>query len=220
MTSPRFLPKNAQEVQKVILFFIWRGEEYVLTLQFLDSRTGEFFPLKFFFFLNLAIFIRRKKGVKVGPKVQTLGISHFCKNLSFSKTLKALFLFPWVLPVVKILAESGNIWGRKGPEPTQKGTFHGCWIGTKNFENLWLDNQECYTHKTYHDYVSLWEPSFAKKLGRKRRRNGKSSKNEPENQFFGLISWNSQDSIKSRNMPCTSLLVQISKEFDCIYLGE
>ena len=69
------------------------------------------FFLQNYFFKNLAIFFRGKKGVKVGPKVQTLGISRFCKNLSFSKILKALFLFPWILPVVKILAESGNIWG-------------------------------------------------------------------------------------------------------------
>ena len=59
-----------------------------------------------------------------------------------------------------------------------------------------------------------------KKMGRKRRRNWKTSENEPENGFFGLISWNFQDFIKNHNMPCTSLLVQISKEFDRIYLGE
>ena len=59
-----------------------------------------------------------------------------------------------------------------------------------------------------------------KKIERKGRRNWKTSKNEPENGFFGLISWNFQDFIENRNMPCTSLLVQISKEFDRIYLGE
>ena len=41
-----------------------------------------------------------------------------------------------------------------------------------------------------------------------------------KNGIFGLISWNFQDFIKNRNMPCTSLLVQISEEFDRIYLGE
>ena len=59
-----------------------------------------------------------------------------------------------------------------------------------------------------------------KKLGRNRWCNRKTYENEPGNGFFGLISWNFQDFIKNRNMPCTSLLVQISKEFDRIYLGE
>ena len=57
-------------------------------------------------------------------------------------------------------------------------------------------------------------------MGLKRRRNRKTSENKPENQFFGLISWNFWDFVKNRNMPCTSLLFQISEEFDHIYLGK
>ena len=77
------------------------------------------------------------KGVKVGAKVQTLGISRFWKNFSwknfsFSKILKALLLFPWMLTVMKMLAKSGKF----GSVRAQKGPFHGCWIGTKNLENL------------------------------------------------------------------------------------
>ena len=70
----------------------------------------------------------------------------------------------------------------------------------------------------------VMRPFICQKIGRNskgvRRHNWKTSENEPENQFFGLISWNFQDFIKNRNMPYTSLLVQISKEFERIYLGE
>ena len=72
---------------------------------------AEFFPQTFFFFFLFRTSSSGEKRVKVGPKVQTLGISLFCKNLSFSKILKALFLFPGILYVMKMLAESGDIWG-------------------------------------------------------------------------------------------------------------
>ena len=153
---------------------------------------AEYFPPKFFFFFISAIFFRGKKGIKVGPKVQTPGISCFCKNLSFSKILKVLFLFPGILPVVKILAESGNIWGELGPRTSPKGAIS--WM-LNRYEKLWkfLTWQSKMLY-SYHDYASLWDLSFAKKLGRNSNgvieRKRKTSESEPENQFFGLISWN------------------------------
>ena len=73
-----------------------------------------------------------------------------------------------------------------------------------------------YLHETFH---------LAKKLGRNSQgvggRKQKTSEEEPENQFFGLISWNFQNYIKNRNacdaLYCTRLLFQISKESDSIW---
>ena len=61
------------------------------------------------------------------------------------------------LTLVKISAKSTHIWGRKGPETPEKGQMapDGCCIATKTFENLKIDNQKCFTNKTFHDYVPL-----------------------------------------------------------------
>ena len=61
-------------------------------------------------FFNLAIFFWGKKGPMLDQKCKLCVSPVSVKILSFSKILEALFLFPWILSVVKILAESGNIW--------------------------------------------------------------------------------------------------------------
>ena len=168
---------------------------------------AEFFPPKFLF-----LWFRPSSGGKKGPKLETLGISRFCKDLNFSKILKALFLFPWILTVVKTLAIFGGVRVQNLPK---KGYFMDAWIGTKNFKiyNLTTKNAILtklttiiYLYETFH---------LQKKLGRNsqgvRRHNWKTSESKSENQFFGLISWNFQDFTKNCNMSCTSLLVQISK---------
>ena len=65
-------------------------KRYVLILKFLDSSMAEFFLPKFLF---CVWFTPSSGGKKVEPRVQILGISHFSKNLSFSKIIKGLFLF-------------------------------------------------------------------------------------------------------------------------------
>ena len=77
----------------------------------------------------------------------------------------------------------------------------------------------------YHNCVFSWDLSFGKKFGHNsqgvRGRNWKSSEKKPKKQFFGLISWNFQDYIKKCMicdiLPCTALLVQISKESESIW---
>ena len=51
--------------------------------------------------------------------------------------------------------------GELGPP---KKPFHGCWIGTKNFDNLWLDKHKCYAHETHHYYVSSRDLQFGKRF--------------------------------------------------------
>ena len=82
----------------------------VLPFAYLDSPMAEFLFKKYLLFLISAIF-RGEKGVKVRPNLETLGISHFCKNLNFSKILQTLFVYPGIIPLVKISTKSGNIWG-------------------------------------------------------------------------------------------------------------
>ena len=91
---------------------------------------AEFFPC--IFLLSLIL----KRGVKVGLKKQTLGLSHFCKYLSFLKIIQIVFLYTNILTLVKISAKLNNILGESEPKKLQKGPFHGCLISTKNFENF------------------------------------------------------------------------------------
>ena len=53
-------------MQKVILFFIRRGEGYVLTLQLLDSPMREVFPPKL---LLVFLIWPSSSGAKRGPKL-------------------------------------------------------------------------------------------------------------------------------------------------------
>ena len=75
-------------------------------------------------------------GPKDGPKLKTLGTSLFPLKTEFSKIVDTLSLSRDILPLVQILAESGNFWGNYGPKSPQNGPFHGCCIAMKQFEIL------------------------------------------------------------------------------------
>ena len=86
-------------------------KNFILT--YLDSSMTEVFPHYCLFFSILTIF-RRKRGLKVGPKVLTLGASFFHKYSNPSKNFQTMFLFLRVLPLARIrqyctiLAEQGS----------------------------------------------------------------------------------------------------------------
>ena len=91
VTPPCFLLKISQILQKVIAFFPKRGradKNFILT--YLDSSVAEVFPKYCLFFSILATF-RRKRGVRVGPKVITLGPFLFHKYSDPSKVFKQCF---------------------------------------------------------------------------------------------------------------------------------
>ena len=46
--------------------------------------------------------LQRKQGIKVGPKLLTLGLPLFHKNLNPSKNVHTMFLLARVLPLVRI----------------------------------------------------------------------------------------------------------------------
>ena len=60
---------------------------------------------------------RGKRGVKVGPKVQTLCTSRFHKNLNFSEIFQTHFLPRCVLPLVKTSSELDNFSGGRSQNP-------------------------------------------------------------------------------------------------------
>ena len=95
---PVSLSKIAKIGQKVIIFFLEREEEMgpwflniwiVLWLKF-------FCKCKCIYFFSISAIFREKRGVKVGPKVQTLGTFRLHKNLRFSKILKLKITFSLV----------------------------------------------------------------------------------------------------------------------------
>ena len=130
MTSPRFSPKKSSESAKSnSIFHLKRRRD---TSWFCNFWIAQWLT---FFFKKVFLWFWQSSGRKMGSKLDQIWTS-LCKAVSFSKILKALFLLPWILPAIKMLAKSGNIWGSLSPKPPQRRPFHGCWIGTKNFENL------------------------------------------------------------------------------------
>ena len=81
-----------------------RRRDWALILPYLDSSMAKGFLWKFFIFFISAIF-RRKQGVKVGSKVQTLNSPCFSKKTIFPKIIQTLFFSVWVLYLGKISAK-------------------------------------------------------------------------------------------------------------------
>ena len=102
---------------------------------------ADLFPYYYLFFLISVIF-RWTREAEVGPKVQTLGLSHFHENLNPSKSFQRMLLFARVLPLVRISAKCDQIWGSKYPKTFQKALLHKCSIGTKTLKiyNLIIPN--------------------------------------------------------------------------------
>ena len=65
---PDFYQKTPKKCKKQSHFSLEREKRHVLTLQFLDSPVGEFFPRKLFCF-KFGHLLQGEKGIKVRPKV-------------------------------------------------------------------------------------------------------------------------------------------------------
>ena len=99
---------------------VFPDKDFILT--YLDSSMAEVFPHFCLFFLILTIF-RRRRGVKVGPKVLILRPSLFHKYLNPSKNFQAMFLFASILPLAKMLAILDHIGGVRTHKPPKKDYF-------------------------------------------------------------------------------------------------
>ena len=110
--DPTLFPgKNSPNIANI---FSGKGRgDTALILTYLNSPMAEVFPHYSFLFPISAIF-KGIRGVKVAPKVQTLGPSLFHKNSNPSKNFQTMFLFARVLPLVGISAILDHIWGIKG----------------------------------------------------------------------------------------------------------
>ena len=122
--DPALFPdKNIANIAKSNRIFPGKGrgdKDFILI--YLDSSMAEVFPHYCLFFFILAIFMR-KRGVKVGSKMLTLGPSFFHKYSNLSKNFQTVFLFPRVLPLVRISELLDHTGGVRTQKPPKKGYF-------------------------------------------------------------------------------------------------
>ena len=116
-----------------------RGDKDLI-LTYLDSSMAEVFPLCLFF--SILIIFRRKRGVKVGPKVLISRPSLFHKYLNPSKKFQTVFLFASVLPLMKMSAILDHIGGVRTQKPPKKDNFVAAKSVRKTLEifNLTITN--------------------------------------------------------------------------------
>ena len=108
VTTPRFVVKISEILQKVIVFFLAKGDG--IKTSFWHNWIAEwlmFSALLLIFFFILAIF-RRKRVVKVGPKVLTLGPPLFHILQKFFKQCFCLLDYYLKLTTIIYLHESVN----------------------------------------------------------------------------------------------------------------
>ena len=122
--DPALFPsKSIPNIAKSNRILLGKGrgdKDFILT--YLDSSMAEVFSRHCLFFSILAVF-RRKRGVKVGPKVLTVGLPLFHKYSNPSKNFQTVFLFARVLPLVRISAILDHIGGVRTQKPSWKGYF-------------------------------------------------------------------------------------------------
>ena len=118
--DPALFPgKNISNIAKNNRIFPERekGEKYFI-LTYLDISMGEVFQ----HYCLLAIF-RRKRGVKVGPKVLTLSPSLFHMYSNLSKIFETVFLLSRLLPLLRIPTILYRIGEVEAKKPPKKGYF-------------------------------------------------------------------------------------------------
>ena len=118
--DPALFPsKNIQNIAKNNRIFPKREKrekDFILTYS--DISMAEVLQ----HYCLLAIF-RRKRGVKVGPKVLTLSPSLFHIYSSPSKIFETVFLLSRLLPLLRIPTILYHIGGVKAKKPPKKGYF-------------------------------------------------------------------------------------------------
>ena len=133
--DPALFPsKSIPNIAKSNRILLGKGrgdKDFILT--YLDSSMAEVFSRHCLFFSILAVF-RRKRGVKVGPKVLTVGLPLFHKYSNPSKNFQTVFLFARVLPLVRISAILNHIGGVRVQKPPKRGYFLDAELVRKTLE--------------------------------------------------------------------------------------
>ena len=134
MLPPCFLVKISQILQKLIVFLPERRGDRDFILTYLDcsmvvvvNNSMKVFPHYCLFLSILAICIR-KRWVKVGPNVQTLGSSFFHKYSNPSKNFQTVVLFARVLSAIL-----DHIGGVRAEKPPKNGYF----MDAESVRKLW-----------------------------------------------------------------------------------
>ena len=124
---------NSAKSNRIFLRKGREGRAFILT--YFDSPMAVVFPRYYFFFD--CDHLQGETGVKVGPKVQTLGPPLFHRNHSPSKKLQTMFLFSRVriCLLVRVLAKLDHIWGSEGPSNHCKQKLLTQWSSGKHFFN-------------------------------------------------------------------------------------
>ena len=119
----QFPGKDIPNIAKTNRIFPGKAREDIdFILTYLDSSMAEVFSRYCLFFSILTIF-RRKRWVKLGPKVLTLGLSLFYKYSNPSENFQTVFLFSRVLPLVRVLAILDHTGGVRAQKPPKNGYF-------------------------------------------------------------------------------------------------
>ena len=154
MTTPLFLLKNVQKVQKVIIFFIWRGEELrgwgwqIWIARWLN------FCQQFFIFPDFC-HLQEVNWPQSWTKRPNFGYLQFRSKFGIFKDSSNTHFVSFSTTSGKNFSKISLYLGELGHKKTQNGSFHGCCIATKIFEILLLDNHKWYKDETYHDFTSL-----------------------------------------------------------------
>ena len=98
--------------------------------------------------------------------MQTLGISRFYKNLSFQRFLKHCLRFLEYYLWWKFWQNLAIFGGVRAQNLPKKGHFMDAESVRKTWKIYNLTIENSILIKLKHNYVSLWDHSFAKKLGR------------------------------------------------------
>ena len=154
MTLLCFLPKLAQILQKVIVFFPERGDE--IEPWFWNICITQWLK---FFLATVYLFRFRSSSVKNGwskldEKWKLWVHLFFMETQILQSFTQTMFLFATVLPLVRVSAILDHIWKSRARKPPKKGHLMDAKSARKTF---YLNKRKCCSNETYDKYVPSWE---------------------------------------------------------------
>ena len=129
-----FTKKRSKSAKSSPIFHLKGRRDTSWLYNFWIAQWVNFF-LENYFVLNLAIFFRGKKGSKLDQK-RKLWESPVYVKFGFFENSQCTVFVSLNTTCGKNFTRICQYLGELGPRTSPKGAFHGCWIGTKNFENL------------------------------------------------------------------------------------
>ena len=137
LSLPSFLPgKNSPSIAKSNRVFSGKGRgDKSLILTYLDSPMAEVLSSLLLIFFDCG-HLQVKTGGQSWTKSANFGSLFFSWKFEAFKFFSNNVFICWSTTSGENFGNIGPYLGEKGPKTSQKGSFHGFWIGTKNFENF------------------------------------------------------------------------------------